>query len=261
LFRMESTPFVFLNSPAYADVVLVEQPDNFEKPTLLRASLGLLNNGLLTSKNAPNRQHRKLIAPAFTPRHIAAYAGIIADYAEQIPRRWAKDGAIEAEREMLHLILQILGKTLFDVELEDERHDFSKALAAVQRWIDDRRNARLKPPLSWPISSNKRFFEARAQLDAAIYHMIQERRQSGQERSDMLSMLVHARDEQGYAMPDVQVRDEVITMILAGQETLASAIAWAWYLLTKHPEIYAHMQREVAHASSGRAVTFTDLPS
>jgi cytochrome P450 len=183
------------------------------------------------------------------------------DYAEQIQSRWAIDSVIDVAYEMMRLTLWIVGKTLFDADVLDEAEDLGKTLADIGRIAEDMINALVHLPASWPTPRNRQFSRAIARLDSTIYHMIDARRQSGDTRHDVLGILLRARDEDdGSFMTDQQVRDEAVTLFLAGHTTVATALAWTWYLLAQHPQVYSRMCTEVDHVLAGRTPTLDDLP-
>jgi cytochrome P450 len=252
---------IMVNSSEYAHAVLVEQADSFEKLPSLVFFRPLLGNGLLLSEHAFWRRQRKLAAPAFQHRRIASYAAVMADYAERAQQRWADGEELDVAREMTRLTMSVVGKTLFDTDVITEADDIGAALTVALRYVDAQTSTPLPTPISWPTPRNTHNRRAIARLDATIYRMIAERRASGADNGDLLSMLLLARDEGGGGMSDTQVRDEAMTLFLAGHETTAVALAWAWYLLSQHPAIYARMRDEVLRALGGRPPTFDDLPS
>ena len=251
----------FVNSPELINSVLVQHADNFEKTPNMRNYLGpVLGNGLLTSLNAFHKRQRKLIAPAFQHRRVAAYASIMAGYAERIQAGWRDGGTIDIAHEMMRLTLAIVSKTLFDTELGREADELGEALTVAIRYTIDKFSALAPVPSSWPTPRNRSFRRARARLDATIYALIEERRRSGKDHGDLLSMLLSAQDEDdGSFMTDLQVRDEVMSFFLAGHETTANALAWTWYLLAQHPAVYARLREELQSVLGGRTPTATDL--
>ncbi len=241
--------------------VLVAQAPAVEKAfRVIRGSpLYLLGNGLLTTTNALHRRQRKLIAPSFQPRHVVAYAECMTAYAEQIQAMWGDGEAINVSHEMMRLTLWIVGKTLFDTNVLADADNVGTALTTVMR-DSERRRRTVRIPSSWPTPHNRRIEAARARLDATVYDIIAARRRSGEDRGDMLSVLLNARDaDDGSFMTDTQVRDEAMTLFLAGHETTANALSWTWYLLARHPEIYARLRAEVDTVLGGRTPAVADL--
>jgi cytochrome P450 len=161
---------------------------------------------------------------------------------------------------MMRLTLWIVGKTLFDANVLAEADDVGGALTMVMRDSHARRRALVHVPATWPTPHNQRLRAARAQLDATVYRIIAERRQSGEDRGDLLSVLLRTRDQDvGGFMTDQQVRDEAMTLFLAGHETTANALTWTWYLLAQHPDVEARLHAEVDALGHGLP-TAADLP-
>ncbi len=262
-FRAGTRPITLLNASEFAHGVLVEQADAFEKsPRSLAALSPVLGNGLLTSLNAPHKRQRKLVAPAFQHRRITAYANVMAEYAEQSQRQLQDGAELDVTREMMSLTLRIVGKTLFDADVLHEAEELGRALTTVQQWSTSQFAAFFPIPLSWPTPGNRRFRAALARLDATVYRIIADRRSSGEDRGDLLSMLLRAQDQDDRTfMTDQQVRDEAMTLFLAGHETTANLLAWTWYLLVQHPEVYAGLRAEAQAVLAGRTPRCEDLPN
>jgi cytochrome P450 len=261
MYRVGSRTIILLNSAELAQAVLVEHADALEKPRLLRTlTEPVLGNGLLTSQNEFHKRQRKLVAPAFQHRRIAAYADVMAQYAERLQQEWADGANVDVAHEMMRLTLWIVGKTLFDVDVLDEAEELGEALETMMRSFTKQVGSLVPIPPSWPTLGNRRLRRATERLDATIYRIIRERRASGVDRGDLLSILLQSSYEHdGSFMSDRQVHDEAMTLFLAGHETTANALDWSWYLLAQHPEIYARMRTEVDEVLMGRTPTFADL--
>ncbi len=252
---------VMVNSSELAHALLVEHADAFHKPQVFRFLKTLIGNGLLTSDGEEWRSQRHLAAPAFQHRRIAAYAQVIANYAEQAQAEWHDGAKIDVVNEMMRLTLRIAGKTLFDTDVLGDTEEIGVALGAALHYIDQQGSRLLAPPPSWPTPANLRHRKTIARLDAIVARMIAERRASGEDKGDLLSMLLAVRDEgNGAGMTDRQVRDEAMTLLLAGHETTAIVLAWSLVLLARHPHIYARLRDEACAALCGRTPTFEDLP-
>ncbi len=260
-FQIGKRTVVVLSAAEYAHAVLVEQAANFEKTIMVRANLGaLIGNGLVTSENEFHRRQRKLVAPAFQHRRIAAYGEIMARYTEEQIASWRDGSMIDLAHEMMRLTLRIVGKTLFDADVLHEADELGEALTTALKWTNERFATLVRTPASWPTRGNRRFRAAQARLDATVYRMIEERRRSGEDRGDLLSMLLAARDEDdGSFMTDQQVRDEAMTLFLAGHETTANALAWTLYSLSAEPTVVARLQAEGAGVLAGQTPTFEHL--
>lgn len=261
-FYAGSRPVILLNDPHLIGVVLLDQAQYFEKTDNVRNYLGLVvGNGLLTSLNSFHARQRRLMAPAFQHRRIASYADIITAYAERTVSLWTNGREIDVSHEMMRLTLSVVARALFDTDLEKEADEIGAALTAAMRYAVNEFTTLVHLPSSWPTPANRRFREARSHLDSIVYNLIQKRRSSGESRGDLLSALLQAHDEDdGTFMTDRQVRDEAMSILMAGHETTATALSWTWFLLAQHPEVYQRLRHEVQGALRGRSPTYADLP-
>ena len=254
-------PLFLVNHPDLLKDIFVTHQKHFKKGRGLERAKKLLGEGLLTSEDPYHRRQRRLIQPAFHRQRIAAYAEQMTHYAASTSAGWGDGETRDMAEEMLHLALAIVGKTLFNAEMEGEAAEIGDALTEVFALFHT-----LLLPLAdllekLPIPSVRRFARARARLDATIYGLIKERRASGEDKGDLLSMLLLARDEDdGGQMTDEQVRDEALTIFLAGHETTANALAWTWFLLSQNPESEEKFHAELDRVLRGRAPTLDDLP-
>ena len=261
-FQAGARLFVLVNSAPLAYQALVENADAFEKSPALRVfSRPLLGDGLLTCSNESHRQRRPRVAPAFQPRRVACYAGTMAAHAERIQQSWWPGTTVDITREMSRVAFGIDGKTLFDAEVTDEAQSLGRELIVTMRHAFKQMDSPVPIPFHWPTPTNIRTRRAIARLNAVVYRMIDERRASGVDQGDFLSMLMEAPgNDEGRAASDTWIRDEAMTIFLAGHETTANALTWAWYLLTQHPEEYARLREEARNVLQGRTPTLDDLP-
>jgi cytochrome P450 len=254
---------VLLSHPQLVKDVLVTHQRNFRKGRGLERARRLLGDGLLTSEADTHLRQRRLIQPAFHKERIAAYASAMTEYADRVQRGWTDGGTVDASQEMMRLTLAVVGRTLFNADVEAQARNVGEALTAVldSFWTTMLPLADFLEKL--PIRVLTRGKVARAQLDAIVYGMIAERRRSPGDRGDLLSMLLLAQDEEqgGRGMTDAQVRDEAMTIFLAGHETTANALAWTWYLLSGAPEVEARLHDEVDRVLGGRPPTMADIPN
>jgi cytochrome P450 len=242
----------------------VEQAPKFHKPGLVKRGARLsLGNGLITSDGPLWKQQRKLIQPAFRHDRLAsAYGDVISAYAERMVSSF-EDGKVRSiDDDMGKLTLAIVVKSLFGEELSGDAGDIGELLRAVA----DATNERLNSPfglLSWiPTPRNLREKRALARIDEIIRGFIRTRRESAGQREDLLSVLLFAADaDTGARMSDRQIRDEMMTMFLAGQDTTAHALSWTWYLLARHADVEAKLLEELRRVLAGRAPRATDLPN
>src|ERR1051325_5156579 len=262
-FRMGPQDVYFLNHPDYIKDVLVTHQQNFTKGRALQRSKRLLGEGLLTSEGEFHRRQRRLAQPAFHRQQIMTYGAAMTAYAERMRAGWRDGETLNISQEMMRLTLAIVGKTLFDTDVEAEADETSDALTTIVHLF----NAMMLPFSELleklPLPQKRRFEKEKQRLDATIYRMIEERRLSGEDRGDLLSMLLGARDEEsdGTGMTDKQVRDEALTIFLAGHETTANALTWTWYLLSEHPEVEAKLHAEIDRVLGGKRLpTLEDMP-
>ena len=259
--RFFNVPVFILNSPEYIEYVLVTNNRAFIKPIDFRFPFfrGIFGNGLLTSEGDFWLRQRRLAQPAFHRNRIAEYGRVMVDYTEQMLATWREAETRDMHREMMVLTLKIAVKTLFNV---DARRDVVLMSALSDELI---KMFELQDSSFWlvhnffPTPSNRRFHRLIKRLDEYVYAIIHERRQNSADTGDLLSMLLHAQDEDGSQMTDKQIRDEVMTLFLAGHETTALALSWTWYLLSEHPEVEAKLAAELESVLGGRAPQFEDL--
>jgi cytochrome P450 len=219
-----------------------------------------LGQGLLTSGAQLHRRQRRLIQPMFHRDRIERYAASFVELAGAATAGWHDGDVRDVHRDMAELTLAIVARTVFDVELDTDVMDTIRtALAENQATL--RRSATLWGQVldRLPVPSTRRWNSSEREMNAMIYRMIAVRRAAGVPGADLLSLLLSARDEQtGEPMADVQVRDEALTLLLAGHETTANALAWTLHLLASHPEEQARVRAELA--GLGAPVTAADLP-
>jgi cytochrome P450 len=258
-FHIGPIRMVMLNRPEYMQYVLVDHASDFDKGHIMHNAMNG-NNGLFNSEGDFHHQQRKLLSPPFQPRHISSYADTIGHYGEQIQQTWRDDECIDLNQQMISLTMSIIGKILFDADVFSETDELGAAMAIGFEHTVQVLTSLFSPPLSWPTPHNQRTRRAIQQVEERIQRMIDERRNSTIERNDFLSILLQTRGDNGEVMSDRQVMDECITLLGAGHETTAAALAWVWYFLCQNPIIYQKVQEEVDRVLQGRTPTFADLP-
>lgn len=227
---------VLINAPELVPEVLIERAEDFEKgPVLKTFSRALLGDGLLNSEGEQHRQRRKLVAPAFAHQRVARYGEVMREHAAAAQACWKDGERIDMAKAMTHLTLGIVGRTLFDVDLLDHADTLGADITTLQTWLVRQMRVPFRlPAMRGPMAALSR-------LNETIYRLIHDRRASGLDKGDLLSMLLLSKDEDtGQHLTDEQVRDEAMTLFVAGHETTAQAMAWSWYLLAQHP---AHFER------------------
>ncbi len=249
----------FLNHPDYIEYVLVTHNRNFIKGRGLQANRRLFGNGLLTSEGDFWLRQRRLAQPAFHRDRIAAYGEVMVAYTERMLSTWQDGERRDIHQDMMRLTLEIVAKALFDADVAARVDEVSSALEVL---MQENSGGRMLLPLlrRLPTPGNLRYGRAVERLDRIIYDIIRQRRASGRDAGDLLSMLLHAQDEDGSRMTDRQLRDEAMTLILAGHETTAIALSWTWYLLAQHPEVEAKLLAELCQVLGGRSPRVQDLP-
>jgi cytochrome P450 len=261
LMRIGPIPVYAVSSAELAHQILVEHADAFVKSRGLgKIARPMLGDGLLTSEHELHRRQRKLIAPAFSHRRIGAYATTMVELTERAQTALDDGAVVDVAHEMMRLTLSIVGKTLFDADVAGEADEVGAAITAANHYVSEA-VSRLPTPMWLPTRRNREARRAIATIDAIIYRLIAARRAAGTDLGDVLSTLVLARDEEsGEGMPDRQIRDEAVTLFLAGHETTANALAWSFYLLGRHPDVADRLAAESRAVLGGRPPTMEDLP-
>jgi len=248
-----------VSSPAGVNHVLAENNKNYGKQTRGYAALRyVLGNGLLTSEGEFWKRQRRIAQPAFHRQRIASFAAAMVRAAEECCEKLERQ--VDVHHEMMRLTLRIVGETLLGYDPSRDADQVGEALALLLR-IVNQRTARLiffaRPVI--PTPENRRVRRSLAQLDEIVMRIIGERRKSPGD--DLLSMLMEARDaDTGEAMDDRQLRDEAMTIFLAGHETTANALAWTWLLLARYPAALRELREELSRVLGGRNPTADDLP-
>jgi cytochrome P450 len=248
----------FLNHPDLIEAVLVGNARNVQKDRVVRNSRWFLGEGLLTSEGDPWLRQRRLVQPAFHRARIASYANIMVDLTEEMLAGWRAGEVRDIHAEMMQLTLGIVVRCLFPVEA-GEIDKIPSAMNVLMRNASGLRM--LFPPAAryLPTPTMVQVRRAVRELDETVYRIISERRASSGDAGDLLSMLTGARDEDGSALSERQLRDEVLTFLLAGHETTALALSWTWHLLAAHREIEVELERELRQVLGARAAEFSDL--
>ncbi len=252
----------FVNHPDYIRDVLVTYNSNFVKGRALQRAKRLLGQGLLTSEGDLHRRQRLLVQPAFHRQRIASYGSVMVEHADRTSSRWRDGDTFDMSQEMTRLTLGIVAKTLFDADVESEADEIGEAMTCIMQMFNLLMFPFAEMLEKLPLPQIRRYHRMHARLDSIIYRIIDERRRSGEDRGDLLSMLLLAQDEEGGSggMSDTQVRDEALTLFLAGHETTANALSWSWYLLSQHPEVERKMVAELNEKLHARLPTIEDVP-
>lgn len=261
-----SFSWIFLAHPDDIDHILRLKQQNYPKGFFSLQLQPLVGQGLLTSEGELWLRQRRLIQPAFHRKRLATLAGTMSAAAQDTVVRWQAiargDRPVDVADEMMRLTLRIVGQALFSTDTSAATGTVSRAVDVAIAYVNFRLNHPFALSERIPTPRNLRFLRARRALDAVVNAIIEERRRSGADTGDLLSMLLLARDEAtGTGMSDRQLRDEVMTILLAGHETTAVALSWTWYLLSQHLRIERNLHDELDGVLGGRTPTIDDLPN
>lgn len=253
-------PAYIVNAPALMHQMLVADADQYHKDRTSRIILNpVLGEGVFTADGDMWKRQRKLVAPAFHTKRIGAYADVMVEYANRLAERWSNGATLEVDHEMTSLTMEVISKTLFDAQVGAETQEISEQITILLSILNHRFNSLFPTPLWLPTAENRAFKLAIAKLDDIVARFIAQRRSGGEDKGDLLSMLLMARDDDDHLMSDKQVRDEAITLFGAGHETTANALTWTWYLLSQNPDVEAKLHDELARVLGGRDPRIEDL--
>jgi cytochrome P450 len=259
-FRLGPRRFVLVNDPAAIEDVLVTRHRDFGRNFAARQMRALLGRSLVNTDGDYWLRQRRLMQPAFHKNRIAGYGATMVASAERLLASWRAGETRDIQLDMMRLTLEIAARTLFDADVAGDAREVGSALEEMMKGFDDWLNSTIPLPAWVPTPRNLRLRRAVRRLHDLIDRLIRQRRASGEDRGDLLSTLIHARDEDGGRMTDRQLRDEALTMLLAGHETTALALSWTWFLLSRHPEAAAKLAAEWQAVLGGRSPTVADLP-
>jgi len=257
---MPRTDVYFVNHPDDVWDVLATGNHDFHKSPALQNARRVLGDGLLTSEDETHRRQRRLIQPIFHHERIDTYGDPMVAEAERAADRWTDGAALDLHAEMARLTLAIVGRTLFATDVESaEARDVTGALHEILSQFGRQFSPWFPITERLPLPATRRFDRAVAVFDRLISSLIAERRATGP-RDDLLSLLLAAQED-GAGMTDTQVRDEAVTLFLAGHETTSNALTWTWWQLSRHPEVEARVHAELDEVLGGRPPDAGDLGS
>ncbi len=246
--------------PDLSHEILAKQAQAFEKDPITRRSLGrIIHKGLTVDEGESWQRQRRLMQPAFHVSRINTYIQMMVHYTEQMLESWQEGEIFDINQELIALTLRIVAQALFGTDVMASASQVSKSMASLEESFT---KEALSPPIPYwlPTPHNLSVNRVLQGLDTLVRRIIAEHRSSGKDTGDLLSMLLLAQDEDGSQMSIQQVRDEVMTLLLAGHETTANALVWACYLLSQHPEVAQKLREEVDTILGQRAPTLEDLP-
>ena len=255
---------VFLNDPAFIREVLVVQNDNFTKERTVRRTKMLLGEGMIGSEGSQHRAQRQAAQPAFHRQRIRQYAKTVVAESLRMRDSWHGGQQLDVAQEMMHLTLRIVAQTLFSTELGDEAQELAQAINRIMRLY----NYLVALPavetlIHLRVPGLSGFTEAKQKVDAIVYRMIQRHREAPGDRGDLLDMMLQATADspaQSERATDDLLRDQVITIFLAGYETVANALTWTWYPLSQNPAAEQKLFQEVEDVLGSRPPSVDDVP-
>jgi len=265
--RYDAWPLVahLVFHPEHIKYVLQDNNRNYWKGNLIGRVKPLIGEGLFTSEGDFWRRQRRLAQPAFHRQRIETFASIMSTAGARMLAGWediaAQDKPFDLMEEMSRVTLSVVGQALFGIDLIGAAGGVGRAMLVALQFVSEEAFHFFPAVLALPTPRNLRFKRARAELDRVVLGIIERRRQATDAGDDLLAMMMEARDaETGEGMSDRQLRDEIMTFILAGHETTAVTLAWAWHLLAQHPGVAGRMHDEVSTVLAGNAPTLADLP-
>jgi cytochrome P450 len=261
-YRFLNRHIYFINHPDLIKEVLVTYAPKFRKGDAVRANRQIFGYGLLSNEGAAWREQRRLIQPAFHRTRIEGYAATMVAYTEKMLATWRPGEIRDIHKDMMRLTLEIVSMALFSVEVASEEDRVAVALNTLMQLSTGGRLLLPEVFRRIPTVKNRRYHQAIEELNAVVYGIIRRRQAEpvAGER-DLLGSLLEARYEDGTGMSAQQLRDEVMTLLLAGHETTAVSLSWIWMLLAQHPEVEAQLRRELDEVLGGRPPTIQDMPN
>ncbi len=251
---------VFLNHPDYIREVLVVQNDNFIKERTVQRTKMLLGEGMITSEGAQHRAQRQVAQPSFHRQRIPEYANLMVREAARMRDSWRAGTERNIATDMMHLTLNVVAGTLFATDLRDEVDELADAINRIMGLYNF---LVMLPAAEWLVHVRPpglaAFVRARKRIDAVVYRMIEAHRRQKSDRGSLLDMMLAASPDRS-AASEQSLRDQVITIFLAGYETVANALAWTWYLLSQNPECERRFHDEIDRELQGREPGFDDVP-
>ncbi len=251
---------VFLNHPDYIREVLVVQNDNFIKERTVRRTKMLLGEGMITAEGAQHRTQRQVAQPAFHRQRIPEYADLIVHEGVRMRDGWRDGEKRDIARDMMHLTLNVVAGTLFATDLRNEVDELADAINRIMGLYNF---LVMLPAAEWLVHVRPpglaAFVRARKRIDAVVYRMIEAHRRAGHNGGSLLDLMLAASPDHS-AESEQSLRDQVITIFLAGYETVANALAWTWYLLSQNPDCERRFHDEIDRELQGRPPAFEDVP-
>lgn len=252
-----------LNHPDMIRYVLQDNNRNYRKSSTVKVVKQVLGKGLATNEGDSWLHQRRLMQPAFHRQKIAQLGELITAEIDSLLTRWQTQTnfVVDIHAEMMRLTLRLVLKTLFSHDVQNNVEELGRAWGEVLHYFNKQSWALIQLPDTLPLPANRRFHRSLQLLNQEVNRMITQRRQTPSDHEDLLGLLLAAQDEESsQGMTDQQLRDEMMTIFLAGHETTANALAWAWYLLAQHPQVVTKLREELTAVLGNRPPTAADLP-
>ena len=252
-------PFYLLSSAELIQQGLVHRSRSTRKDDMFDLIRRALGNGLATSENPLWRRQRKLMAPVFTPAHVSRYGDKMVEAARGTLNQWSNGQTIDLYEMTAEIALEAVSNAMFGVSVRREANDVFRSMTAISEFFVEALTSPVPLPPWWPSPRNFRFVRACKQMDHVVEQIIDQRRNSGDDHGDLLSTLLHSVDENGDRLSDRQIRDECMTVLVAGHETSGLALMYTLYLLARHPDYDRRVREELRAVLNGRSATSADL--
>jgi cytochrome P450 len=264
LFRHSDLAMYFLNHPADVKHVLVTNQQNYMKTQVPPGESRVFGKGMLHTEGETHHRQRRLFLPFFHGDHVASYAGLITEKAAALATNWHDGATIDIGREMTQITLSVIWRLLFGQDVGSDATQIIEAMMAGHHLVSKQYNSMIAwvTPLWIPTTEHREFSRSQQFLDARIRDLIQNRRMSRHQsqNQDVLSLLLAATDEAGQPLSDKEIRDELVTFLVAGHDTTATALTWTWFLLSQFQTVRTRLAHELETLLGSRLPTAADLP-
>jgi len=259
-FRVGPSHWVLVSDPKLVWEMMVERASEFRKPAVARRLWEkFLGDGLLTTEGEVWRRQNRLIRPAFKKGRINAYGETMVAYTERMMADWTDGQELDLGEALVALTLEVVAKTLFDADVREGSARVGEAMKVLNVEMLNHIYMPVPLPRWWPSKANRRKIKAIDDIEAIVRDVIEERRSGGEDKGDLLSMLVFSTDDTGDRLTDKEIRDQAMTLFFAGHETTAHALTWSWYLLARYPEVTRRLQADIDAVAGDNALTVAML--
>ncbi|MEM7332990.1 MAG: cytochrome P450 [Chloroflexota bacterium] len=258
--RMAIFNLMIVNEPALVRELLVKKVTQIHRdPFTSKVFKRFLGEGVLAAEGKMWQRKRRLVRPAFHARRIQDYTAVMTQYTQEMVNGWQAGHQLAIDKELTQLTLRIIAKTIYNVDVAEQAEEIGRNMAIAAKIAEGQLGQPLIPPKWVPTPNNRKQNRAIQNVHALLLEIINQRKASGEDAGDLLSMLIQARDEDGSALSDEELLDECMTLFFAGHETTAALLTWTWYLLSKNPEVKQKLQSEIDTALNGKPIAFEDM--